>query len=203
MEFVDTQISANQKVVIVGNSMGGAAAIWAASERPQKVAGVVLLNPFVRDHPFPFGMATLLNLLMNRWLGPSFWTSYYSSLYKIHPSPVSDLNEYCSKLQHNLKEPGRLEATRQQLFASKKYCTERIASVANQGIPVLALFGDKDPDFKNPEDEAKWIVNSLKSFSPSHPSSYEMIVGAGHYPQVEAAERVHRSISSFLNTLPQ
>src|ERR1700687_4794308 len=40
-----------KKVYIVGNSMAGAAAVWAAAEIPGGVAGIVLIDPFVRDMP--------------------------------------------------------------------------------------------------------------------------------------------------------
>ena len=39
--------------VLVGNSMGAAAAGWAAAERPDLVAGLVLTGPFLRERPMP------------------------------------------------------------------------------------------------------------------------------------------------------
>ena len=39
------------QIVLVGNSMGAGAAVWAAAERPELVAGVALLGPFVRNTP--------------------------------------------------------------------------------------------------------------------------------------------------------
>src|SRR6185436_5471184 len=34
---------------LIGTSMGAAAAAWAAAEAPSKIAGIVLVGPFVRD----------------------------------------------------------------------------------------------------------------------------------------------------------
>lgn len=54
-------------VVLIGNSFGGAAAVWAAAERPSQIKGIVLVDAFVRDHPMPFGVPTLLRSLLNRY----------------------------------------------------------------------------------------------------------------------------------------
>ena len=74
VQLIDEQLATDQKAVIVGDSMAGAAAVWAAAERPQKVQGIVLVNAFVRDLPMPFGVPTLLGILLNDWTGPGFWS---------------------------------------------------------------------------------------------------------------------------------
>eukprot|EP00599_Poterioochromonas_sp_BG-1_P010728 CAMPEP_0173154740 /NCGR_PEP_ID=MMETSP1105-20130129/13667_1 /TAXON_ID=2985 /ORGANISM="Ochromonas sp., Strain BG-1" /LENGTH=304 /DNA_ID=CAMNT_0014070987 /DNA_START=126 /DNA_END=1040 /DNA_ORIENTATION=- len=208
VQLIDKEVSVNQKAIIVGNSMAGAAGIWAAAERPQKVGGLVLINAFVRDHPFPFGMSTLLWVLCNNFIGPSFWSSYYQSLYTLKPSTVSDLKEYSHQLKKNLNQPGRMYATKMQLFASKAPCTARINEVNKYQIPTIAIFGDKDPDFpapNGPEKEAQWIADTVNQPSAqtkkSDIASYEMVVGAGHYPHVEAPEQVSNSILSFVNRI--
>src|SRR5579863_8507915 len=35
--------------ILIGTSMAGGAAVWAAAEAPEAVAGLVLIDPFVRD----------------------------------------------------------------------------------------------------------------------------------------------------------
>lgn len=183
-------------VVLIGNSFGGAAAVWAAAERPSQIKGIVLVDAFVRDHPMPFGVPTLLRSLLNRWTGPSFWATYYKSLYTIQPSPVSDLKEYCKTLKVNLKERGRIEAVREQIFASKANCEARLPAI--RSLPALVIFGDKDPDFpqpKGPETEAQWIQSKFET------GRHIMIEGAGHYPQVESAAAVANHIVEFLSTL--
>lgn len=205
VQLIDKEITVpNQKAVIIGNSMGGAASIWAASERPQKVGGLVLINAFVRDHPFPFGMSTLLWILCNDFTGPSFWSSYYQSLYTLKPSPVSDLKEYSDKLKKNLNMPGHMYATKMQIFASKGQCTARIPDIRRYEIPTIAIFGDKDPDFPAPngsEKEAQWIVNAVNGNGGSSLASYELVNGAGHYPHVEASEQVGGIINKFINRI--
>jgi pimeloyl-ACP methyl ester carboxylesterase len=117
-------------------------------------------------------------------------------LYTIQPSPVSDLKDYCKTLKVNLKESGRIEAVREQIFASKANCEARLPAI--RSLPALVIFGDKDPDFpqpKGPETEAQWIQSK---FETGH---HVMIEGAGHYPQVESAAAVANHILEFLSTL--
>jgi pimeloyl-ACP methyl ester carboxylesterase len=201
IKVIDAYTTSEEKVFVLGNSFGGASAIWATAERIRSIQGIVLIDAFVRDHPFPFGMATLLRILCNDWIGPSFWTSYYQSLYTIQPSPVKDLPEYCNRLRTNLQEPKRMKATKKQIFASKSLCTQRMTELQTQHVPALILFGEKDPDFLKEvngcENEAKWIQSHLDS----NCAQYAIIPQAGHYPHVEAAEEVSQMIHEFVEKL--
>jgi hypothetical protein len=55
--------------------------------------------------------------------------------------------------------------------------------------------GSKDPDFKNPESEAKWVAENLKG-------TYTMIENAGHYPHAEMPEVTGPFILDFIRSLP-
>ncbi|MDD9207166.1 alpha/beta fold hydrolase, partial [Georgenia sp. 10Sc9-8] len=46
-------LSPTEPVTLVGSSMGAAAALWAAAERPDRVRAMVLLGPFARDGAVP------------------------------------------------------------------------------------------------------------------------------------------------------
>lgn len=205
-----------EDVVIIGNSYAGASAVWVAAERPKLVRGIILLNAFVRDHPMPCGMPTLLSILCNDYFGPSFWPYYHKTLYTIKPSPVLDLIDYCTQLKQNLTETGRMHAVKQQMFASKSRCTDRLHDISQTHTPVLAIFGDKDPDFKAPdgcEIEAKWIIDNAfggkKATAESiavngsgtgsdHVAYYVLVEGAGHYPHVECPTIVANHVKEFI-----
>ena len=66
-----------ERAVLVGNSAGGVIALEAAAEAPERIAGVVLINPMVVDRPtLPGWLAGLpqmerLSLFAARWLGDS------------------------------------------------------------------------------------------------------------------------------------
>jgi pimeloyl-ACP methyl ester carboxylesterase len=67
--------------VIVGNSMGAGAAALVAADRPDLVAGLVLIGPFVRNGKMSGVQRILLRVAMARlWVATS-WKSYMPKLY--------------------------------------------------------------------------------------------------------------------------
>jgi pimeloyl-ACP methyl ester carboxylesterase len=175
--------------VIIGTSMAAGAAIWAGVEQPILVRGMIMVGPFVRGEG-NWLLERLFSLMFARPWGPSMWTKYYSNLY---PScKPADFVQYSAALRENLKEPGRLESLLHMLHASKRASEERIPSVHQ---PSLVIMGSKDPDFKKPETEAKWIAESLKT-------KYTMIQNAGHYPHAEMPEVAGPLILEFIQSLP-
>lgn len=176
--------------VIIGDSMGGGAAVWAAAEAPELVRSIILVDPFVRGDGNWF-LETLFSLMLARPWGPAMWVKYYSSLYPTYKP--ADFDGYLEALKENLKESGRLEGLKQMLRAPKTASQERLSRVNR---PVLVLMGSKDPDFKNPEAEAKWVAESLKG-------KYQMIENAGHYPHAEMPEIAGPLMLQFLQFLPK
>jgi len=176
--------------IIVGTSMAAGAAVWAAAEAPDLIRGMILIGPFVRGDGNAF-LGTLFSLLFARPWGPSMWLKYYSTLYPTRKP--ADFAEYTAALLRNLKEPGRLEGLLQMIRASKRASEERIPQVHK---PTLVLMGSKDPDFKNPESEAKWVAENLKG-------NCTMIENAGHYPHAEMPEVSGPLIRDFMRSLPE
>ena len=127
-----------RKAFIIGNSMAGGSAVWAAAEIPDQVAGIVMIDPFTRQIPTSSFLLAFLKVAMLRPWGPSFWSMYYGSLYKT--APPADLDSYRAALVANLKQPGRIEATKALIFASQAPCEARIPDVH---APVLVVMGTK------------------------------------------------------------
>jgi len=174
--------------VVVGTSMGGGAAIWAAVEAPDLVRGMILVDPFV-DGKGDFFLKVLSGLMFARPWGPSMWLKYYASLYPTRKP--SDFEEYTAGLFANLKERGRLEAVLQMLYASKEASGERMPQVKQ---PVLVLMGSKDRDFKDPASEAKRIAEAVGG-------RYALIENAGHYPHAEMPGITAPLMISFMQSL--
>jgi pimeloyl-ACP methyl ester carboxylesterase len=135
-------------------------------------------------------MAALFSLMFARPWGPAMWTKYYSSLYPT--CKPDDFAQYSLALKSNLKERGRLEGLHHMLHASKRDSEERVSSVRQ---PSLVLMGSKDPDFKNPESEAKWIADQMKS-------KYTMLENAGHYPHAEMPDVTGPLMLNFIQSMP-
>jgi pimeloyl-ACP methyl ester carboxylesterase len=172
--------------VLVGNSMAGAAAVWAAAERPGTVRGVVLLDPFVRDVPASFVVRLAMRIGFLRPWGPLTWASYYKSLH-VGVKPA-DLDAYATKLAANLREPGRLETLRAMMWTSKAACEARLDEVR---APALVVMGTRDPDFADPAAEARWVAGRVDG-------RVLLVEGAGHYPHVEQPELIAGAIDRFV-----
>jgi pimeloyl-ACP methyl ester carboxylesterase len=110
------------------------------------------------------------------------WDYFYGSLYK--KTPPSDLAAYRRMLRENLSEPGRFEAVIQFLRASKAACEARIPAVTQ---PSLVIMGALDPDFADPEAEARQLADRLKGEAV-------IVNDSGHYPQAETPEVVAQAI---------
>lgn len=173
---------------IIGTSMSGGAAVWAAVEAPELVNGLVLIDPFVRGEGTFFSRMLFRGLFSRPW-GVAMWMRYYATLYPTRKP--DDFAAYCAALRANLYEPGRLEALMQMMLASKLSSAERVTRVNK---PALVLMGSRDPDFKSPEAEAQWVAQQLHG-------AYKMVPDAGHHPHAEMPELTSSLILPFLQSL--
>jgi pimeloyl-ACP methyl ester carboxylesterase len=178
---------------VVGASYAAGAALFAAAEAPELVAGLVLIGPFVRAH----GSASkrrrdraMYSLLFARPWGVALWKSYFPRFF---PSrKPDDFAAYLRTLAANLRQPGRLRALRAMMTTTQADAETVIAQVRK---PTLVVMGTRDPDFPSPEQEARWIAERLTGAN-------RMIDGAGHYPHVEYPEQTGPVIVDFLRAMP-
>ena len=174
--------------------MAAASVAWAAAELlatgGARVAGVVMLGPFAWDHAMPFGVPTLLSVLLTDCWGASAWAYYYNTLYADHAP--ADLAAHVVTVKASLALPGRLHALREQMFALKAPCAERLPELAAKGVPLLAVWGTKDPDFTNVRDEAAELVRRVPH------ACVRFAEGAGHYPHAELPTFVADEIHAWL-----
>ena len=176
--------------VLIGTSLSCAASVLAATDAPDKVSGMVLLGPFVRDVPMAWwAKAAFGAMLLPPW-GRHVWVSYYGS--KLYPgTPPPDLDAYLDRLRANLSEPGRYATFRSISTTSHAESGRRLADV-NQ--PVVVVMGTADPDFPDPAAEAHGIAEILGA-------SVVLAEGAGHYPQAETPGIVVGAITELVGSL--
>ena len=162
--------------VIVGNSMGAAAAAWVAAERPDAVIGLTFYGPLLREpasNPVARAFMHLLyRILFARPWGASVWAGYYDkALNKGRRAPW--LGEHVATIKRNLRESGRLRAFRRLALQLDHAVVEtRLPEVT---APILAFIGELDPDFRDPAAERDWIA--------SLGAEAVLVPEAGHYPQ--------------------
>ncbi|MBH0130894.1 alpha/beta fold hydrolase [Salinibacterium sp. NK8237] len=174
--------------VVVGNSMGAGAAVIAAAEMPELVAGLVLVGPFVREpasaNPL---MKLVMRILMARPWAAGVWEAYLPKLYA--GAKPSDFAEYQDAVIAAMKRPGYARAFSLTTRTDHVKAEESLAAITT---PTLVVMGDNDPDFPDPKAEAGWISATLGGATV-------MIEDAGHYPQSQQPEQTATAILDFLS----
>lgn len=172
--------------VLVGNSMGAGAAVWAAAERPDLVAGLVLLGPFVRQVPMNPLVSGAFRLAMTRPWATLVWHSYLPSLYP--GRKPADFAAHRSAIRASMRRPGHARAFVATTRTSHAPVEARLGQVT---APSLVVMGTADPDFPDPSAEAAWITDHLED------AEQLLIGGAGHYPQAEEPGQVNAALIAF------
>lgn len=175
--------------VLIGSSMGAAAAVLAAAARPQAVRQLVLIGPFVRETGTAaqkWLMRTAFRVLFSRPWGPAVWGAYYRSLFG--EQRPADHDAHVAATSALLRRPGRWRA-----FQATTRTSHAPAEAALPGVsaPTLVIMGDRDRDFPSPEGEARWVAGALGG-------EMAMVAGAGHYPMGEQADTVLAILEPFL-----
>ena len=178
--------------VLVGNSLSCASAVLAATDAPDKVAGIMLLGPFVRDVPMKWWQqAAFKAMLMPPW-GRSAWVGYYRK--NMYPgAKPSDFDEYVDRLSKNLGEPGRFASFRRITTSSHAESGRRLDSVTQ---PTVVVMGTDDPDFPDPKEEAEGIAEVMDA-------DLVWSEGSGHYPQAETPKLVADALIDLVNRVAE
>lgn len=172
--------------VIVGNSMGAGAAVVAAAERPDLVAGLALLGPFVRDGSVGPVKRALFRIAMARPWVRLVWQAYLPSLYA--GRRPQDLDEHLAAVAESLRRPGYARALSRTTRTGHGPAEARLAAVR---APAIVIMGELDPDFPDPRAEAGWIGEQLQA-------EVVMVPEAGHYPQAQQPQVVLSALTRFL-----
>jgi len=173
---------------LIGTSMSGAVISIVTSETPSKVAGLVMINAFIRDVPLTSSQRLALKFMMMRPWGANSWANYYKSLYK--SQQPSDLDEHAEKIKTNLKQKNRLYAIKRLLQTSKELGEPRMSQIET---PTMIITGSQDPDFPDPTWEGQYIAHCMGGMT-----EVMSVEGAGHYPHAEMPEQVNPAIVKFL-----
>jgi pimeloyl-ACP methyl ester carboxylesterase len=159
---------------LAGNSLSCASSVIAATDAPDKVSGLLLVGPFVRDVPAPWWQKAAFGAMLSPPWGRSLWVSYYrKNMYPGAQPP--DHDAYVSALSDNLREPGRFSAFR---AVSRNSHAESGRRIDNVHQPVVVVMGTADPDFPDAEAEANELGEVMNA-------EVVMSDGSGHYPQAD------------------
>jgi pimeloyl-ACP methyl ester carboxylesterase len=223
-----TSVQANQRLlhrfltevagvpaILVGNSMGGLISILQAAQRPDTVAGLVLVDPALpvslRARPDPRVLATFSALvvpalgrrLISRRRGATSAEDAAYALLRLcceDPSRVpAHIVDQHRELADKRREYGDVDsellAAAQSLvwvLADRRQYAELQAAIE---APVLLLHGDRDR-----------LVNiaSARAIAAANPSwRFAVAEGVGHVPQLEVPEWTAEQILGWLADHPE
>ncbi|WES64447.1 alpha/beta hydrolase [Microbacter sp. GSS18] len=171
--------------VLVGNSMGAGAAVWAAAEDPSAISGLVLIGPFVRNPPMNPVLGLVFRIMMAGPWARAAWLTYLPSL-----SPgvkPADFDEHRARIRASMRRPGYRRAFTATTRTDHAVAEQRLADVS---APVAVVMGELDPDFADPAAEAEWIADRLGG-------EVTLIDDAGHYPHAERPDVVGEILAGF------
>ena len=149
---------------LIGTSMAAGACVWAATEAPDRVTGLVLIDPFLRRGESSGPSRLLVSMLFARPWGPAVWLQYYAHL--IPPASRSTSRNTAPRCRPTCSSRTRLEALRAMLVASKAALRRRGAYSAfpppgtgAHGQPGPGLPGPRGPGRVGGEPRARQLSN--------------------------------------------
>jgi 2-hydroxymuconate-semialdehyde hydrolase len=171
------------KIVLLGNSLGGALSLYAAHERPDLCAGVVGLNP----------------------AGAELSDEAMSALPRSFPDPGLGAAQMARMLFHRTPWPFWLVArdfarhwgspTVQRILDDARAGSDRslgLEVLTDIHVPVLILWGAQDRLLP---------LRCVEDFARIRGARVELVHGCGHVPQLEKPALTRRAIGDFLREL--
>lgn len=171
--------------LLVGNSYGAGPGVWAAAERPDLVAGLVLTGPFVRPLPTPWSLRVAMRVLFGGPWRVAAWDAFTNGLLKA--GRPDDQDSERARVRASLREPGRIEALAAMLARDDAPIAARLERVR---VPSWVLMGTADPDFPDPMAEARTVADAMGG-------SAEALDGVGHYPHLEVPGAMADRLAAF------
>lgn len=169
-----------ERIVVVGNSLGAGAATIAALERPDLVAGIALLGPFLRVPETTWAQRALQSILLTRPWAPRALTLFYGSLHAGR-TPEGH-NEQLRRVLQMLRPADRYRAIRETINGPKR-TVEWIEGAEPPTAEAVVVMGEQDPDWKDPRSEAQWVASVVDG-------QLVMVPDCGHYPQSQRPDVV-------------
>jgi pimeloyl-ACP methyl ester carboxylesterase len=174
--------------VVIGHSVGGASAVWAAAALPGDVRAVVQIGTPSGEGKISPVIGLAARLVTMR---AAFWGMYYKTLF-VSVKPA-DLDPYVKDLTGGLRRRGRLAPLRGQV-------AEMLAGLkipfGEVSCPSLIIVGSKDKDLPDPESEASAVARRLAG-----PATVKVIPDVGHYVHAEVPDVAADAILSFLDSV--
>lgn len=159
--------------------------VVAAATSPERIRGLVLLGPFLRDTPGRMKQLLFRILMMKPW-GPAAFLAYHPQW--LPGEKPADYADHLERLRDNLRQPGHWKAFVQTTRTSHSPAKKSLGDVS---APTVILMGTDDVDWPDPAVEAAWIADRMNA-------DVVMLPGVGHYPQVQAPDATAAAVLKLI-----
>ena len=185
------------RVVVVGNSLGGAIALRMAGLAPDRVAGMVLASPAMTGPEvfLPFRLMTLplLGEIMTR-PGKLSVEQQLAALFHDPAVATDDLRRVVWRNVHKGGAAQTLLATLRKTLrlggVRKSYWLRSRELLRSSTCPILFIHGKQDVVLP--------FQHSVDGSSLAPRSKVQLIEGCGHTPQVERPEAFNAALATFV-----
>jgi pimeloyl-ACP methyl ester carboxylesterase len=181
------------RAVLVGNSLGGSAAMLLAAERPDRVEALVLVAPATPEGRIPWTIAVLRTplageLVMALAARPFIAWGLRHRLY-------ARASRVTARAIDDAWLPLTVPGTRRAALAAMRSDPRPYRGIeARVRVPTLVVWGERDRLL--PAAESERIASRISG------ARLALIPDAGHLPQRERPEAFAAAVSAFLERLP-
>jgi pyruvate dehydrogenase E2 component (dihydrolipoamide acetyltransferase) len=174
-----------ERVHLVGHSLGGAVAVTLAAAEPGRVASLTLVAPV--------GLGEEIDTeFIDGFVAAESRRELRPLLERLFADPAVVTRQFAEDVAKTKRVDGVHEALRSiaaASFAGGRQAVDVRDQLAGVGVPVLAIWGSEDR-----------IVPAAHAAALTGSARVEILAGAGHMPQMEAAGEVNRLIDGFLDS---
>ena len=185
-----------KKAVLIGNSAGGAVAVNFALTYPERVAGLVLVDPALQSGGPPALIRSLYNTPQGRRIGPYLMRPFggdagLEQLRRAYadPSRLSDAD--IAGYRRPLKADGWDRALWEITKANKP--GDLFSRLGELKVPTLVVSGAKDNLIP--------VEQSQKAAADIDGAAINVLPDCGHLPQEECPQKFLAVVTPWLNTL--
>jgi pimeloyl-ACP methyl ester carboxylesterase len=185
-----------EKTVLIGHSMGCRVVLEAARLAPERVAGLVLIDGSRLATGDPGAAEAAARAAIDKSGYAAFAENLFRQMF-FSPSPLAE-----AIITRAMRQPAEIGSVLWPRMA-RWDAGEMDAALAAVRAPLLAIQSTtRDPQTLRraplkPGDTSPWLDLVKQKTTAKN----EIVAGAGHFTQLEAAERVNRLIADFAGSL--
>ena len=178
------------KHVLLGNSVGGFAALYAAAHRPERVAGLILVSPGGFS-PQWIGTALACSAFGSRRLAPAVYRNLPRIYLRDRNAGVTAAIERATAGSRSA-EQAEVYANLWRSFTDPDHDGRQLAAAVH--CPVLLVWGTRDPVLP-------WQVDGRRARAALPHAQTVTFPGAGHQPFIERPDEFLVRTAPFLTEL--